>query len=223
MKPIFLLVVIILLIAPRQNASAGPFEDAQLSIQAGINLANVAREIEDEDHNEYGMDPSINAGINIGAFIELPRSERLSLKAGLLLSKKGYRIEDEVPGFEIDYKENLYYLDIPLLANLIFEAGPGIGSLHFGPSLGIGLWGNQSGEYFVIGARRELEEDIEFGSDGAQGRERLDIGLNLGVNYELERLLFGFNYGFGLSDISGFEDMSLYNRVFSINVGYKVF
>ncbi len=144
-----------------------------------------------------------------GVGIEKAFSPNWSLMPSLEFALKGYDISDEE-----GYSEtaDMYYLQIPVLAayrmnlndswNLVLKAGPYIG---------YGLFGDISAEDTEVGY--SAEEDV---FDYA---ERLDIGLDFGIDFEHHRYVFGAEYEFGLTSLSKEGDIK--NSAFYVTVGYK--
>ena len=194
-----------------------------LGIDAGLNLSkmHVEDEIDIMDDEEL---MKIQPGFHFGPSIALKISKILSLETGILFSTKGYRLSEEETLTDGVYKYidkvNLYYLNIPLSANIIFDLG-GIGIYGtFGPYLGFGLTGKEKMEEEFDNEVNTFERDIEFGSNDDQLR-RLDYGLNFGGGIVIKSIRIGGSYDFGLANISPNDNMSFQNRIIKISFGYR--
>lgn len=141
-----------------------------------------------------------------GVGIEKAFSPNWSLMPSLEFAWKGYDADDE------GYSEtaDMFFLQIPVLAayrlnlndswNLVLKAGPYIAC---------GLFGNISASY---GSESESDDIFDHA-------ERLDVGLDFGVDFEYHRYVIGAEYEFGLTSLSKEGDIK--TSAFYVTVGYK--
>ena len=110
-----LLVVLVSLLSAKSNAQI-------FRIVGGLNLSNMLIK---NDMDTYSDDFKMNPGFHIGATIEFPISNILSLGTGLLLDTKGFKTKEEGQDWVEKEKLNLYYLDIPIVLKVLhdFESG----------------------------------------------------------------------------------------------------
>ena len=140
----------------------------------------------------------------IGAGIEKPFTSNWSLMPSLELAWKGCKIGNEVT-------LDVLYLQIPIMAAYRLNLNDSWNmTLKAGPYLAFGVYGKykfQDGEGSVNA----------FGSTG--GGKRFDLGLDLGVDFEYHRYVFGVEYELGFLPIAKGENV--HNGAFYATVGYK--
>jgi hypothetical protein len=197
----------------------------EFGLRAGLNLSNAL--LEDNDQT-FSDDFNSRVGFHLGVTAEVPFTDIFSFQTGLLLSTKGYRASEEFSAFgatvAAENNLDLLYLDIPLTGRAAYDLGGLEVFGVFGPSLGIGLSGNQKSEVTSGGSTVTEEESIEWGSDeGTDDLNRLDLGLLFGAGVEIESLEVGINYNLGLANILPSNDNGsrFSNRVLMLSVGYK--
>lgn len=176
-----------------------------------MNISNWAGDTE-------GIDMKSKVGFNVGGFVEIKLSDKLSLQPEVIFSQQGMRVDDfeaeiENNSFTADVNFNLTYINIPVMLKYYvvekfnIEAGPQIG--------------------FLTSAKTNTKVQ-GYGSDEQDVKdnfESVDFGLNFGVGYDFSEHFFAnTRYNLGLSNIAKTEsgdDTKISNSVFSISVGYK--
>ena len=199
-----------------------------ISLQGGLTLSNMSFDMD----NDWDMDDDTDwkAGFVIGAGVEFPFSDVLSLETGLFLASRGYKAEytETWEGMSIEEEEtmSLLYLDVPITARLSHDLGNGLSVYGLlGPYVGIGLTGTQeyeftetfNGETFTESG----EHDIEWGSGDDDDLKRIDFGLKIGGGVEVNNFLIGLSYHWGLADISPHDFFEIKNQAISFTVGYR--
>ena len=147
-----------------------------------------------------------------------------SFETGLLLSTKGFKLNEKENNSEYKMKMNLFYIDIPLTAKASFDVGGAKVYGVLGPYLGIGLSGKGKTEYSYDGETETDEEEIKWGSnEDEDDLKRLDFGLTMGAGVEINSIIFELSYDLGLANIATITDDSftINNRVLKISAGYK--
>lgn len=191
-------------------------------IKAGLNLSNMLVKADDET---YSDDFKMNPGFHIGVTAEFPLAEMISFETGLLLSTKGFKIEEETffgETYKAAEKLNLLYLDIPLTAKATFDLGGAKIYGVFGPYVGMGLSGKTKRVATFDGETVTEERDIQWGSDDESDLKRLDYGLTMGAGVEINSIQIGLTYGLGLANISSVPGRpKINNRVLGLSVVYK--
>lgn len=182
----YLLSSIFLLALLWANAQSG---DIRFGAKAGLNVSSLGGDA------VYSYDAK--AGFHLGAVLELPVSDILSVQPEALISLQGSGgfFEDDL---------NFWYLTIPVVGkynvwdNLSIEAGPQISLL-----LSDNLEGNTYGG-----------NGTTFGESNG-----LDFGLVAGAGYRLDdNFYFQLRVNFGV--INAVKDVSSKNRVFQISACY---
>lgn len=216
MKIITKLMVIAIVFGLTTQAFAQEF-----GIRAGLNMSNML--VKDDD-DTYSDDYNSKLGFHVGGTVEFPFSDMFALETGLFVNTKGFKYtEDDIESRSDDeYKMtlNLYYIDIPINAKGIYDAGDVKVFATAGPYIGVGLTGKWKYEM----GDEEDSEDVEWGSDEDEDDfTRLDFGVGFGAGVEYKAFLFGLGYNLGLANISPYKDdgFKINNRVFQVTVGYK--
>ena len=182
--------------------------------KAGVNLANIAGS--DVDPFMDALTDLIGAnasnemllGFAFGGFLTYNFSPSFALQPEVLYSMKGFTIS--VEGEEVDMKMN--YLEIPLLFKFILGTGPTKPCLFAGPSLGVLLSSEMSGEGGSIDTD-ELWKSTDLG---------LAFGGGVGFPAGKGSLTLDARYTMGISKTpdSGGEDIDIKNSNISFMVGY---
>lgn len=158
--------------------------------KVGMNMSNVTGD----------GDTSMKVGFQAGVGMEYQFTEMWSIQPSLMFSTKGYKVDD--------FKATPMYLELPVMAaarfavtdnqNIVVKAGP----------------------YFAFGiAGEDSDNDKIFDKDGWDAK-RFDLGLGVGVAYEINKFFIDLTGEFGLTKLTD-EDGSPKNMNFSIGVGYK--
>jgi hypothetical protein len=182
MKKIFLLLVM-----------AGSFAatKAQISYgaKAGLNVSNVGGE--DTDGNKAKL------GFYLGGFVGVPVAESFSIQPELVFSSQGAK-------YDGDYKVNMSYLNIPVLARYTTQSGF---FAETGPQLG-----------FLLSAK--AKEDGESGNVKDYFK-KTDFSWAFGVGYQTESNI-GVNarFNLGLSKLDEDGEAKVFNRVFQVGLFY---
>ncbi|MGY5846631.1 porin family protein [Salegentibacter sp. HM20] len=184
-------------------------QEFNFGVKAGANFATLNGDTDELDSR---------TAIHVGVISEIPIFERFSFQPELIYSAQGAQHSDSETwedGTETaDYKINLDYINIPLLAKYYITDGL---NLQFGPQLGILLNAKEEEEYTFDGETESYEEEIE-------DAQTIDFSLAAGVGYQLDMgLFFNARYNAGLSNIIETEmddDYSIKNGVFQLSIGY---
>ena len=190
-------------------------------IKAGLNLSDML--IKDDDKN-YTDNSTMKPGFNAGATLEFPIKGMFSFDMGLLLSTKGYKLDEKDGNYESTSTTKLLYIDIPLTAKAYFNVRGAKIYGAIGPYLGIGLSGESNYEVTINGDSTNDTETVNWGSDADNDDlKRLDFGLAAGAGVEINSIDIGVSYGLGLANISSYTDggRKVSNRVLGISLGYK--
>lgn len=167
-------------------------QNSKFGIKGGLNLSSLS--IDNADEN------NILPGFNAGVWSRFMLSDAFAFQPELLYSGKGVKTvyNKEFLGVDLadgETKLNLNYLEIPLhfayyLANdFNFHAGPYVGILM-----------NAS-----VATQAEVLDFIDV--DNADDLDRsefntLDYGISAGLGFNLDPMIFGFNYSIGLKQVA---------------------
>jgi len=185
-------------------------------IKAGVNLATMNFDIEEEFLGEYwdrDIHPILTASV-LGQ-IELSYSTNLTLELGLVQR-----------GLKVSFEEGNNSSSIEQRFNQI-QFSPGIAfkvldefSFGFGPYIGYASKAKIKLEVTIDGDTISSEEDYDL-----EDEEKLDYGLNANLNYLINNVcLISAGYSLGLKDYNEqYDDSSLdplKNRGVMLSVGY---
>jgi hypothetical protein len=174
-------------------------QQIKYGVKAGVNLANVAGDVEGN---------KMKIGFNAGAFAKVSLTEAISLQPELLLSTQGAKEKGSFEGINYEVKNNVTYLNIPVLAQYNTASG------FYGET------GPQFG--FLLSAKAKSDEGKQ---DIKDGLKKFDLSWAFGVGY-LTQSNVGVNvrYNLGLSNMSDAKgmdnDAKMRNSVFQIGVFY---
>ncbi|WP_338768984.1 porin family protein [Bernardetia sp. ABR2-2B] len=213
----------------------------QFGVKAGLNINNIGIISEDDE-----SDTKMLFRYHVGATTNYDINEALSLQPSLLFSIKGFSLneseKDEFSEFTQKGYASLYYLEVPInlaykINNFQIYAGPytafGIGGrgksetttkLNFG---GLVSEETTTDEATYTPYYREVTQDDDL-EDDETPYNGFDYGLNAGVGYKLNNLLFNVGYSYGLGNwfarTEGNDDFrkdnKIQNRVISLSVSY---
>lgn len=172
-------------------------QDIKYGVKAGLNLANVAGDVEGN---------KMKIGFNAGGFARISVTETISFQPELLLSTQGAKEKGSYAGVSYEGKNNLTYLNIPLLAQYNTTSG------FYGET------GPQFG--FLVSAKAKSDgEKVDI----KDNLKTLDLSWAFGVGY-LTQSNVGVNvrYNLGLSNIADAKgsDAKMRNSVFQAGVFY---
>lgn len=194
-------------------------------VHLGGNLASA--KIKDDAGGFPGLSPESKLGFLAGVTAEIPIAASVHFRPEVNFIQKGYKMffsEDFGTGpIEVDGKETLNYLEVPLNITYSLPAGSNKVFLGAGPSFGLGLSGKYKFTTKFPGQPTETEEgDTNFGGDEVEDDYKpLDLGLNINGGFQLTSGFFlKLAYTFGLSNLSHDSETSHKNKGFSFSVGY---
>ena len=169
--------------------------DFRIGPTVGMNVANVT-----------DGDADCRIGFNIGARVDYGITNNVYLASGLLLSQKGYKIDDT------DIEGKPLYLNIPIHIGYTYSLGNVVSIFgETGPYLGFGVGGKQK---FFDDGDVEVKTDY-FGDDGANVFD-MGWGLRFGVEANHFQIHMGYEYGF----TKVFDEGSNHNSNFMVGVTY---
>ena len=182
-------------------------QETRFGVKAGANLATFTGDVEDAKSL---------VGFQVGGFAEIKLTDKFAIQPEILFSTQGAKSEESALGSTAEYKSNLSYLNIPVMAKYYVAEKF---SLEAGPQIGFLLSAKEKYEFSGNGVSESGKEDVK------DSYESIDFGVNFGAGYDFtENLSVGLRYNLGLSNIAKTEDgedFKMNNSVFSLSVGYK--
>lgn len=188
------------------TSSTDTRENFKFGVKAGINLANVY----DEENDDLVADTKV--GFAGGVFFSIPIGKFIGLQPEVLYSEKGFKAEGEgLFGENYELKRKTSHLDIPVhlqikpVENLSILVGPQFSYLL-----------NTETEFNGFSAGQE--EDIN-GDNYKKGV----IGLSAGIDFNVDNFVISGRAAWDLSktDKDGDESTLRYkNQVIQFTVGY---
>lgn len=191
------------------------------NVKGGVGFATCYGDV------EGGMENHFVGKIGVG--IEKPLSSNWSLMPSLELAWKGAEYSEDLgevyDGYSESTKETLdvFYIQVPIVAayrinlndswNLTLKAGPYFAYAISGRFKGSSSYGggNEGGSW---------DEDLFKSYEGEEAGKRFDAGLDLGVDFEFHRFVFGAEYELGLLKFApGGGDVK--NAAAYVTLGYK--
>lgn len=162
-------------------------------IKAGVNFANL--EIENQADGDH------RTGFHVGGLAHIHIAPKFALQPELVFSTQGR--EQTING--VDYRTNLSYINVPILAQYMFGTGF---RLQTGPQFGI-----------LVNAENKVN-NVE--TDVKDSYKTPDVSWAFGASY-LTNAGIGFDarYNLGLSNIYDVGNTEIRNRVWQIGLFYQ--
>jgi len=184
---------------PPQNFEKNDYSDEEsksavsFGIRAGLNLSHSYGEYNSKDYGSGNGDFGDIIGRQLGILLNITMNDWFYLQPGLMYIQKGRHEENK---YEKSIDITAHYLELPLLFSLKFSAI----RLNAGPYIGLCL-SNNANDVFDHG---------------------FDIGLNLGLGFDIGKFYIGTFYDHGIADMSDKTGYKLYNRTLGFNLGVNL-
>ncbi len=191
---------LILLTAVSIMSVSAAFSQVSFGVKGGLNLATMTN-----FEGDTGMKPSFY----VGGVMEYRISDLIAISPELLYSRQGIQMKEEGATARI----RLNYINLPVLAkiyvvdNFSFDIGPQIGL-----NIGSDIWAKAGGQTATI--------DLPSSEFDTPAPSTLEVGLALGVTYNIDRFFVQGRYNLGLTNIFG-ENLNSKNGVIQIGAGMK--
>lgn len=171
------------------------------SAKAGLGIATCAGDAE--------MDNKLVGRLGVG--IEKPLTANWSLMPSLEFAMKGAKFAEDTMSENV----TLYYLQLPVLAAYRFNLNDSWNmTVKAGPYFAYGVFGDIS----VGDSSYGVSESV----DAFDICNRFDFGIDLAVDFEYHRYVFGLEYEYGLTNLVKKSDgFDVRNAAGYITVGYK--
>jgi len=203
MKKVFFIAVLAVF-----GVTATQAQEVRLGAKGGVNFSSFSG-----DGFDAFDDPEGRTSFHIGAFAEIPLSERFSIQPEVLYSGQGFDLISR-EGAD-DTEVQLDYINVPVMAKvyivegLYAEAGPQIG----------------------FNVKSEIDSDPDDVDSGDVTIDEdvindVDFSVGVGAGYQFNNGLFlNARYNFGLTDVFNNEDLLIdsdaKNSVFAVSAGYS--
>lgn len=191
-----------------QQTSAERGISAKFGLRGGINLSNLyVEDVEDEN---------MKVGLNVGLIAKVPLVRGISLQPELLFSSKGSKITYNNILGQGEYRFNLNYVELPVLA--VINLAPNF-NLH----------GGIYGGYLVSANIKEMDDDgniNEITDLNEESFNRFDYGLAGGFGVDVQHFTIGARYNYGLKEVGksdGVAGLALRNSKNSVITLYLGF
>ena len=189
----------LMMIAAMMLMSMGAFaqnEVGQFTLKpmVGMTLANITN-----------IDGKIKVGLAAGVEAEYGITETFGVSGGVLYSMEGSKNKDNS-----DFKTNLDYINVPILANAYLFKG-------FAVKVGV-----QPG--FLVRAKEKYSNGgIEVDGDIKDACNKVQLSIPIGLSYEYADFVFDARYNWGLTNTfkNDNSDKKSHNSVFMFTLGYK--
>lgn len=215
MKKMCLILVAFAVVLTGANA-----QELKFGLKGGPSIAT-------EVFNDYDGN-LVTLGYHFGGYVEIEFLEQFSIQPEVLFSTQGSRFEDYMdPYYELwDDRHITNYLTVPVLAKFYPTKGFNI---HVGPQIGFLLSATNKYSEWTF----ETDQDMSYDVDVKDHFKNLDVGIAMGLGYELEAgLNFTARYILGVSDINDYKGVSEFdyeetstdkikNQVFQFALGYS--
>lgn len=194
LKKLAVLFTVVLGMSQIANAQ-GP-DGTRFGIKGGLNLSNLYTEDVD--------DQNVLLGFNLGVFVELPITSRISLQPEFLYTTKGAELKYNNAFIQGTGKFRLNYIEVPLLLKLNVTDKFNV---HFGPYAA-----------YLIDAKITNEDangNINFESDvNKDDLNKLDFGLAGGFGINFDGFGLGARYNYGLSTVG--KEKTILGQTFAV-------
>ena len=162
-----------------------------LGVKGGLNVSSIGGDSEDVE---------ARIGYHAGVFYSLKINDVLGFQPEVVYSSQGAQAEDD----DIKLKAVYDYVNVPLMVkyyaneNFTIQGGPQIGILT-------------SAKAKFDGVDVDIKDDLET----------IDLGIGLGLGYEINKLQIMARYNYGLTNTAKDSDDEHYpNRVIQVGLGY---
>lgn len=168
----------------------------KLGIKGGLNIANL-----NINNNGSAVNTDSRLAPHIGLLAHIHLSDQIGLQPELVYSGQGTELNF---GGGNNTKQNLEYINIPLMLQYMFDNGFRI---EAGPQLG-----------FLTSAKLKTGSTTDNNTDDYK---KTDVGLGFGLSYlSYSGLGIGGRYNLGLNNINDFGTNEVKNRVAQISLFY---
>lgn len=175
-------------------------EDVTFSVKAGVGVSSWMGGDADYAGARFAY--------RVGFGVDIPVHGKFGFQTGLNFEQLGTNVDS--PTY-VQTHINQMYLELPLMGTFRFGAGAGNFVVNAGPYLGVGVGGKSKVETSL--------GDISDKTFGDDGMKRFDMGVGIGINYEISHFLFGIDTRMGF--LHNLKGVKSYNDALFFNFGYR--
>lgn len=155
-------------------------------------------------------DAKMKINLTYGAEYEQYITDQFSLAGGVLFTNQGFKYDDG------DGTLNNYYFAVPITAN--YYVVPGL-AVKAGLQPAYRVKTNMK----IDGQSYDLDKVVDFlFGDSDVKMNKLDLSIPVGFSYEYNNFTLDARYNFGLIKLFSGVDNSVFNRVITVTLGYKL-
>ena len=155
-------------------------------------------------------DAKMKINLTYGAEYEQYITDQFSLAGGVLFTNQGFKFDDG------DGTLNNYYFAVPITAN--YYVVPGL-AVKAGLQPAYRVKTNMK----IDGQTYDLDKVVDFlFGDSDVKMNNLDLSIPVGLSYEYNNFTLDARYNFGLIKLFSGVDNSVFNRVITVTLGYKL-
>ncbi len=165
-----------------------------------------------------GADNDFCTSFQGGLAFDVNVVKSFSVNTGVMFIQKGYRSEYSDYRGMMKTKDNISYMEIPVLASYRVKLSDAAQfQLNVGPYFAFGISGKQKVTSTFPGL-----QDYEIDSfDEYDGMKKSDMGIHVGIAVVYSNIYVGANYERGLKNVSNKKNGDFQNGTICINLGYN--
>ena len=189
---------------------------AQITFGArvGFNLTNLYQK--DEQGDMKGLD--WKPGFQIGAVVDYPLLNDLSIQPGILFATQGAKTETKVSGHKAKATINLHYIQVPINLQYKYDLNYIKLFAQAGPYIGYGIGGKLKTEISEGKTSVSNSSKIKFGRGDDADFNAFDFGFGLGAGLQFGNIQAVFGYNQGLVNLD--TDVNAKNLGLCLTVTY---
>ena len=155
-------------------------------------------------------DAKMKINLTYGAEYEQYITDQFSLAGGVLFTNQGFKYDDG------DGTLNNYYFAVPITAN--YYVVPGL-AVKAGLQPAYRVKTNMK----IDGQTYDFDRVMDFlFNDSDAKMNKFDLSIPVGLSYEYNNFTLDARYNFGLIKLFSGIDDSVFNRVITVTLGYKL-
>ena len=155
-------------------------------------------------------DAKMKINLTYGAEYEQYITDQFSLAGGVLFTNQGFKYDDG------DGTLNNYYFAVPITANYYVVPGLAV-KAGLQPAYRVKTNMKIDGQTYDF----DRVMDFLFGDSDVK-MNKLDLSIPVGFSYEYNNFTLDARYNFGLIKLFSGVDNSVFNRVITVTLGYKL-